>query len=78
MNISTVPSLVDKLACGTDVAETAGHPPAEAFIPIHTNVKQRLRVSRGVTTDRRRGSDSRRLGHRLLLNRGKGTIKMEL
>ena len=73
--ISTVSQFVVKLACGTDMAETTGSPPAEAFIPIHTNVKQCLRVSRGATTDWWLGSDSRRLGHLLLLNRGKGTLR---
>ena len=66
-----------KLACGTDMAETAGIPPAEAFI-LHTNVRQCLRVPpRRATTDQRLGSDSKRLGHHLclLLNRGKGTLK---
>ena len=46
-SISIVSSLVVKLACGTDMAETAGSPPAEAFIPINTNVKQCLRSPRG-------------------------------
>ena len=76
-SISTVSQFVVKLACGTDMAETTGSPPAEAFIPIHTNVKQCLRVSRGATTDLWLGSDSRRLGHHLylLLNRGKSTLR---
>ena len=59
------------------MAETTGSPPAEAFIPIDTNVKQCLRSPRGATTNWRLGSDSRRLGHRLclLLNRGKGALR---
>ena len=39
------------LACGTDMAETTGSPPAEAFVPVNTNVKQCLRSPRGLTTN---------------------------